>query len=472
MDQGVVNKVTATSTEFGASRSIAATPFGDVVSLSTRIRFGNIRPKADENLLGKINTLEVTDAAGQPVDLSAFTEILANSDASVLLLVSAQKVAVVEIPPEFYKQGYLNTQAEGSSPVFKVVYDAAAEKKIPVVKASFHPYNQFSVVILLQTDYLIVSDLRSYEDKRYRLPAHNQFLSFCCGPDIDWLRFSVFLSTSKGEVYVICPIIPLGTIISLTVLEELWAWADNQREFWIGSKSDRNDRPRSDYVNLLEAYLCDLFGDIDARLKDVEDKDNEFVIAGEGIAMKRQSGFCIANYNTVVQGPLLVRQGKARDADGVHAQDTSAIVDLCVPFVSPRVFSGGKAAQGPEAAPVIVAVRATGFVEVLLIDSEEESVGYIGPLFESLNAREKLFTLSAPVLLQADTFSACAAPQASGATWRLYADPGKALPLRCIPPLPHWGLTPSLDCMRQSSCTTSICSARRRAKRSFCRPPG
>lgn len=429
MDVEVLNKVSTTSTEFGASRSIAATPCGDILSLSNRIRFGNIRPKAVEEALGKVDTLVVTDAAGQPVDLSAFTEIFANSDASVLLLVSAQKVAVIVVPPEFYKQGYLNPQAEGPSPDFKVIYDAATEKKTPVVKASFHPYNQLSVLILLQEDHLIVCDLRSYEDKRYRLPARNQFVSFCCGPDIDWLRFSVFLSTSKGEVYVVCPIIPLGTMISLTVLEELWAWTDNQREFWISSRADGKDQSRQAYVNLLEAYLRDLFGDIDALLKDAEgedkDKDNTFVIAGEGVTMKQHSGFCIANYNIVVQGPLVVRQGKKRDADGVNAQNTSAIVDLCVPFVSPRVFSG-KATEGPEAAPVIVAVRSTGFVEVLLIESEDDAVGYIGPLFESLNAKEK-FTLPSPMLLQADTFSAAA--RVSGATWRLHADPGKGFPL-------------------------------------------
>jgi hypothetical protein len=154
----------------------------------------------------------------------------------------------------------------------------------------------------------------------------------------------------------------------------LWNWTDNQREFWIGSDRDPNDNLRLDYVNVLEAYLCELFGDVESILKDAtesETKDSEFVMAGEGKFSSRSLLFnravCIADYHVVVQGPLVLQQGKIKDHRGVSQCDHSVILDL----VAPRVTSTAIAAsseQLDESAPVIAAVRATGLVELLLFD--------------------------------------------------------------------------------------------------------
>lgn len=380
MDFSLLQKLAAATTmrrqPLPSVNPITVNTFGDVFMLGQDILFGNLRPKNNDSDVNS-STLAYKKlrigAFGKTLNFSDYDNISCNADGSVLLLYSTTKVAIVEIPSKNFEKGYLEDCVHECS--FHQIFDAAdcASTKTQIVKATFHPLNQFAVLILQQTKYLTIYDVRTHDKVRIiaGLPNGLVFTSFTCGPDIEWLRFTVILSASDGNLYALCPIIPAGTKVSISVVEELWQWVDGQREIWSGSLNEE-DRLRLRYVELLEVYLQDLFGDVSTLLP-ADSAHETFVVAGEmrcwGSSQRSSSTPCLADYNVVLQR-LTNRTEQERSKSKTRASsldsraskddDQSNVTDLCVPHVS-----------GPDAlqAPVFATVRVTGFVEVYLLDA-------------------------------------------------------------------------------------------------------
>lgn len=241
----------------------------------------------------------------------------------------------------------------------------------------------------MRKDVIRLVDLRSLQSEVIPLSSNKRFVSFAFGPALDWMKFTLVLLSSGGDVYYLCPVIPKGTVVSLTVVEELWAWAD---QFQPGHLD------RSPYHTTVCSYLFGLFGSRPV-IVDEEAGRNTFLRAGEAsLSSHAEEGLlgaeaevqsALANFTPGLRGPVEVR----RDAAVSELYEGSGELAL-----SRRMFGEGKSSADDDAdtspgasrrtatdiatvgsiagvtfdavpsAPVIAIAYGTGEVEIFLLD--------------------------------------------------------------------------------------------------------
>lgn len=281
---------------------------GDIVVLCSdgRLLYANIRcnrerfSEQQEGSDTQFRVLPVYNASCD--DLRQFTNIEFDAGGSLLLLWSPFKVGMVEIPYEGVVDGVMNfpaatTYSDASGDVCckyteltdellsaaGSIDDAAAQC---IAKAAFHALCPHSLVVLLERNSLLLMDLRTLKVQVYSvvLPSDpfrshssrgssSRFTSFCFGPCLDWLAFSILLLTASGQVYLLCPVIPKGTMVAASMVADLWDWLDQLAQLadegpaaaseYYSSSSDSEGASRSQfpYISLAQAYLRETFGE-------------------------------------------------------------------------------------------------------------------------------------------------------------------------------------------------------------------
>jgi len=164
-----------------------------------------------------------------------FRHILCNEKGDIIIVWSKFDLAVIE----------KNRNGEYAKPVV-----LATDNVLPIAKVSFHPLNDYSLVVLFEMELLCVFDLRTREKQQYSLPVDISFTSFCFGPDIEWLRFTVFLTSTNSQIFAVCPVIPCGTILPAPIVDELFDWVAKQQASIHGESSLSFER-----MKYLQAYL-------------------------------------------------------------------------------------------------------------------------------------------------------------------------------------------------------------------------
>eukprot|EP01034_Spumella_vulgaris_P025349 gene25349-31795_t len=266
--------------------------------------------------------------------------------------------------------------------------------------------------------------------KKITLQADLKWTSFTFGPDMDWMKFTIFVLNNRGEVFAVCPIIPDGTLVSRQVVNELWSWVEGQ------ANNSRTESSRP-YVETIKVYLLQTLGppsNASSNGYDVVEDSSPTAASGSGLFVRAgevQSGsdpeFALQSFDSVqspfmdgisgnsivVQGPLVAERGP----DAVRR--TTAANDICVPIVDSSETSGA-------AAPVLVVAFDSGEVDFHLIDAEDSSSGYVGPAWRPIDRHRALLATTLPSLLLVETIAVQQLESAAEGTkdqWKLLPDP-------------------------------------------------
>lgn len=222
---------------------IAVTRFGEIFSygLSQDSRPAIIRSSSD----GRVLTNYFDNNENSTWD--DFQHIVCNQRGSLIALWSDKNIAFVQTDLV-------------DDPVLKPVL-LLKHSTVSIVKAMFHPLFDYVLVVLLQKDRFILYDIRdkNYREQSYQLTDNLAFTSFCFGPDIEWLRFTVFLTTACGKIYALCPVLPNNCCLSKSVTQELLAWVKKQYyalESTYG-KFCENKKHLKSYLNQTHEFLLD-----------------------------------------------------------------------------------------------------------------------------------------------------------------------------------------------------------------------
>jgi hypothetical protein len=357
--------------------SIAKTQVGDLLVLT-----GDGEVVVTSLRQGKTNVQTLPIDKNLANMMKNFRHINANKDGSRLLLWSTHYVAVLEIPLSWLQQGNITippseTSSSGSKSsnyptlTFKLLCEVSSGGN-KVVKTIFHPWCDHSVVVLREKEVLSLYDMRfdSFNKQDIKLPPNLTFVSFTFGPSIEWLRYTIFLVTTRNEIYFLCPILPAGTTVPSNTVKELWSWYDVQKSRILKSskrkvKMDNYDgnSDSNTYLDITRQYLEETIGLRPSSHSDVSD-ESLAVLAGElsklsVVQIESSKGFEFVSLGHVLlQGPLPLHKGQPRGIGGNISFD--AVSDISTPHLHSSSLSP----------PVITLAYKSGQVDLLLLDPQ------------------------------------------------------------------------------------------------------
>jgi hypothetical protein len=279
-------------------------------SNTTSLSFSN-----DEEQTGDLSILPVEgiSSASSSSQLKKFTNLLCNSEGTILCLWSKYDLAIIEIPSSFFKDGYLSPSLHNdhisatsinsplSSPFpassssssssslsqkckfTSLVSIPSSSNNNTIVKVSFHPLNPNSLTVLLEKECLYLIDCRNYEKEQILLTKHLSFSSFSYGcnsgnsnnnsssssSNHEWFRFSLFLTANchgkekeNNGLYYLCPIIPAGTILSKAILADLlnWMLLNQDQVNLSGGGNVENKKKKLKCLSLIKSCFQEKFG--------------------------------------------------------------------------------------------------------------------------------------------------------------------------------------------------------------------
>lgn len=159
------------------------------------------------------------------------SHLVFNYSSTMLLVAGSQSIGVIPFqqnPQHFNNinnQEYEQFENENKYD-YNVLFECHPNDLI--LKVQWHPLSDTHIVVLLQSQVLKIIDTFSYEVTD--IPLHQtDYVSFCFGPCVDWMRLCVFLIDSKGNVSYICPVLPYGAILSSSSISELKQWLQNEK---------------------------------------------------------------------------------------------------------------------------------------------------------------------------------------------------------------------------------------------------
>lgn len=241
------------------STSFTLNQRGDIALICNngKVKMANLRRN-------NLDFVELNIDGIRETEILEFTTIQFNCDGTVLLLWSKRRIGIIELPLSLVEAGSGVFETNDCRCSFIEVFNCESETgefgSYTIAKACFHPICSHCLVILFQKGTIRLIDLRNMETQIISLSVDRQFSSFCFGPNMDWLKFSLFILTSNGEIFVLCPIIPSGTIVSVTVLEDLWSYLDELVEDKDSRGNSERDNLLNKYVDITCSYLLDTFG--------------------------------------------------------------------------------------------------------------------------------------------------------------------------------------------------------------------
>jgi len=412
-----------------------------------------------------------------------YTNVSFNADGNMLLCWNESSVGIVAIPQACMPDGVLDAEAcESHVCPFSTLAaehissrsgngangsmrDSPAGRRssavgvgaVCVVQAAFHSLSPFHVVILLSDDSLLLTDALSDISQQIFLqhssgeaggsgasPAtkagsssntgardRDPFVRFCFGSNYDWMKLTLFLVTSRGMVFYLCPLLPTGAIIPTAVVESLYAWVEGEYA-----------PLRSKMKTMILNYLRVVFGSSKAQAGG----KGAFVEAGDATAVdwaKIHSASASTAGKDVppaaatvpvpcLQGPMRVyrsRQGasssgnkdKSHQSDEIELNQSDAVAlhrrgvracDICSPQ---------NAHRGSREAPVLAIAYEDGCVD-LLLPSPACISSFVSPLWLDYNLDFDSWRKLVPDLVLVEEVR-LRGPGCAAAQLRLTADP-------------------------------------------------
>lgn len=235
-------------------------------------------------------------------------KIIINGAGSALLLTGSEGVYVMYL--------YGHSSAEENTVICQTIPIASntyfdTNNFVRILKVSWHPYSDTHVGLLSSDNVFRLYNLStSYdhpEQEYYLQPVEPGYsvnaaaicpVDFSFGGDHLWDKFSVFILFSNGSVYVMCPIIPFGSVYKRESILELYTDVHT-----FGLKSDNSKAVNNSNMSItwMEATFPELVPQTGDSVKSYAVKAHPFVLLDASVSL---------------QGPLhQVYQGTTQDSE-------------------------------------------------------------------------------------------------------------------------------------------------------------
>ena len=357
-----------------------------------KIKVGNIRNT--EKVATSLNIMGISNE-----ELLNFTNIEFSLDGSTLLFWNSSQVGFIDIPCSLVRNaaaGSVNSDEIEPCSFTRIVETSMEDEGSihMIAKATFHPSCHHCVVVLHQQATLRLIDLRTLDHQIISLSSGRTFASFSFGPNIEWLQYTLVLLASNGEIFYLCPIIPNGSIVAMSTISDLWAWAD-QLEY----VNDPESKLVEDYLSTLQRYLTSMFGPRPLPEESIDLTAVRYIRAGEHTDNETLESFTnntstnnlealeytptvvFSNYSPMLVGPITVQRPASELGEDNQAEQAASegkdyrnsfsgrekACDICIPGAVGGAGSGGGSLRA--AAPVLAVSYASGLVDLLVFDS-------------------------------------------------------------------------------------------------------
>ncbi|MBA0725825.1 hypothetical protein Golax_022383, partial [Gossypium laxum] len=268
---------------------------------------------------------------------------------------------------------------------------------IRILQVSWHPYSDTHVGILSSDSVFRLFDLSSgvvqpeqeyylqpVEPGRSRNAASICPVDFSFGGDHLWDRFSVFVLFSDGSVYILCPVVPFGSVYKWESILEIYSDAHT-----FGLKSAKSAAVNNS--NMAISWLEATFPEV---AQEATDRENLSIIKAHSHALFDAS--------LALQGPLrkVCHGGEDEDLAVRGAECEGRAVSFLYNLVSKdsilvTAWSGGQL-QIDALADEIQPVWITGSAPRLRVDSFDHIRG-IAMICESIPAEHSIVKLDQPL---------------------------------------------------------------------------
>ena len=350
---------------------------GDIIVMTDIgiLKYSNLRT----NNNNAVELVDIQVVGLENSETREYTAIEYNIDGNMVLLWSDSCIGIIEIS----NNKILNDNNESKFVYnFTKVYDRNIDSNntAPIVKVAFHLLCQQHLVILHESNLLQLVDLCTMSIEIISLARYGskKFTSFTYGPNIEWLKFSLLLLCTSGEVFTLCPIIPNGCIVSKEIVSDLWDGIDDLND--IGAKNTSI----SSYCNVVRSYLFETFGERPMILnQDSLDQRELFIRAGEYEAFHpndcSSNSKVMAKYNVYLNGPLVIEK-KYSSNEPMFEDETKSIDfyksnrgtanDICT--IGNNIYGDIMQQIG---SPVIAVSYSSGLVEILVFQNLQVRLG-------------------------------------------------------------------------------------------------
>ncbi|CAJ1860717.1 unnamed protein product [Sphenostylis stenocarpa] len=256
---------------------------------------------------------------------------------------------------------------------------------IRVLQALWHPYSDTHLGILSSDSVFRIFNLSMdplQPEQEYYLqpvePGRSRNASSVCpvdfsfGGDHLWDRFSVFILFSNGAIYVLCPVVPFGSLFKCESLVEIY---NDAHTFGIMSANSVAASNSKLAISWLEAAFPEL-----------QNQETE----GDSLSLLRAHAYALFDASLVLQGPLRrVGQDGNEDSVGCSAECEGRAVSFLYNLVSKdsilvTAWSGGQL-QIDALADEIQPVWCVGSPPRLRVDSHDHILG-LAMICESINS--------------------------------------------------------------------------------------
>ena len=293
----------------------------------------------------------------------------------------------MEIPRILAPDGAIDVSSRGQC-IFSLIGQDYLSSSNDIIKASFHPMSNVHVVVLMKRSLLLmdISHPSNNDTQFYPLGINNHFISYCFGPSVDWMKFSIFLLSNKkseeAEIFYLCPVIPKGVSVPKDCVRDLWAWIDEQIVFEDNDDDEVDDNinnQNEEYLENARQYVTAAFGPRDELEKEENNlggggnhRDKSYITAGEYYTVHRSSLYieieALLSSVPSLQGPLYTRNENKMNRDykidkrnefEEEQYRKNIPSDICIPKI-----------RGESGAPILVVSYDNGDIDFFIVGNE------------------------------------------------------------------------------------------------------
>ncbi|KAJ1698028.1 hypothetical protein LUZ63_006540 [Rhynchospora breviuscula] len=223
-------------------------------------------------------------------------QISVNKDGSALLIAGSDKLTVISI--------FDKTSTNGETVICRAVPVATQillgqDKGMRVLQASWHPFSRTHFGFLTSDAVFRLFDLSSNlerpEQEFYlqQVPSGRGLsavllcpVAFSYGGHYLWETFSIFFLFSDGSIYILCPVVPFGSLYTQKRIKEIY---DEVRSF--ESEASNTNAIRTSRLAL--SWLEETFPEMLSEVLDVH-----------GLSLCRACAYAPLDASLILQGPL------------------------------------------------------------------------------------------------------------------------------------------------------------------------
>ena len=179
-----------------------------------------------------------------------------NSYGTMLLMWGDNSVGVLRLPRAYTLYGE-DDNFENSKDYEFVSIMLPEDCEGEIVKIKWHPHHGEYIVLLHKNGSLKMINVFTKATTTISLSRSVQYSSFTFGPNIGWMAVSVFVLGENGSVFLICPLLPVGSLLPIEVVVQMVdeiAYENNL--------SDAVAEDRAKIIKLVNLFMSAAFGDL------------------------------------------------------------------------------------------------------------------------------------------------------------------------------------------------------------------